>query len=44
MGLVGKKAPFFEATAVVDGGEFDENFSLKQFEGDKYVVFFNMIF
>ncbi len=40
MGSVGKKAPHFEVNAVVDGGEFEENFSLKQYEGDKYVVFF----
>ena len=38
--LVGKKAPLFEADAVVNGGEFVENFSLKQFIGKKYVVFF----
>lgn len=40
MSLVGKKAPFFEADAVVNGEEFVENFSLKQFVEDKYVVFF----
>ena len=38
--LVGKQAPAFNAKAVVNGGEIVENFSLKQFEGDKYVVFF----
>lgn len=38
--LVGKKAPYFEADAVVDGGDFVENFSLAQFEGKKHVVFF----
>lgn len=38
--LVGKKAPYFEADAVVDGGEFVENFSLAQYEGKKHVVFF----
>lgn len=38
--LVGKKAPVFNSKAVVDGGEIVENFSLKQFEGKKYVVFF----
>ena len=38
--LVGKKAPDFTATAVVDGGEFDESFSLSQFRGSKYVVLF----
>lgn len=38
--LVGKKAPLFETDAVVDGGEFVENFSLKQFIGKKHVLFF----
>jgi peroxiredoxin 2/4 len=38
--LVGKKAPVFEAVAVVNGGEFVENFSLKQYLGKKYVIFF----
>ena len=38
--LVGKKAPLFEATAVVDGGEFVEKFSLEQYIGKKHVVFF----
>lgn len=38
--LVGKKAPVFNAEAVVNGGEFVENFSLEQFLGKKYVVFF----
>lgn len=38
--LVGKKAPLFEADAVVDGGEFVEKFSLEQFIGKKHVVFF----
>lgn len=38
--LVGKKAPVFNSKAVVNGGEIVENFSLKQFEGEKYVVFF----
>lgn len=38
--LVGKQAPAFNAKAVVNGGEIIENFSLKQFEGEKYVVFF----
>jgi peroxiredoxin 2/4 len=38
--LVGKKAPVFNSKAVVDGNEIVENFSLKQFEGKKYVVFF----
>ena len=38
--LVGKKAPVFSATAVVNGGEIVEGFSLEQFLGKKYVVFF----
>jgi peroxiredoxin 2/4 len=38
--LVGKKAPLFETDAVVDGGEFVENFSLKQYIGKKHVLFF----
>ncbi|MBF9252351.1 peroxiredoxin [Pontibacter sp. 172403-2] len=37
--LVGKKAPSFKATAVVDG-EFVEDFSLEQYIGKKHVVFF----
>lgn len=37
--LVGKKAPDFSATAVINGEKFEENFSLSQFEG-KYVVLF----
>jgi peroxiredoxin 2/4 len=38
--LVGKKAPLFEADAVINGGEFVEKFSLEQFIGKKYVIFF----
>jgi len=38
--LVGKKAPLFEATAVVNGGEFVEKFSLEQYIGKKHVIFF----
>lgn len=38
--LVGKKAPLFEADAVVNGGEFVEKFSLEQYIGKKYVLFF----
>jgi peroxiredoxin 2/4 len=38
--LVGKKAPSFEADAVVNGGEFIEKFSLEQYRGKKYVIFF----
>jgi len=38
--LVGKKAPKFNAQAVVNGSEFVDNYSLDQFEGKKYVVLF----
>ncbi len=38
--LVGKKAPLFEADAVINGGEFVEKFSLDQYIGKKYVIFF----
>ena len=38
--LVGKKAPAFKASAVVGGGEIVNNFSLEQYIGKKYVVFF----
>jgi peroxiredoxin (alkyl hydroperoxide reductase subunit C) len=38
--LVGKKAPSFSAPAVVNGGEFVDGFSLDQFVGKKYVVFY----
>jgi len=38
--LVGKKAPIFHAEAVINGGEFVEDFSLEQFIGKKHVVFF----
>jgi peroxiredoxin 2/4 len=38
--LVGQKAPSFRAGAVINGGEIVENFSLDQFLGKKYVVFF----
>ena len=40
MSLVGKPAPKFNATAVIQGGEFEENFSLEQYIGKKFVVFF----
>ncbi|MBD3629676.1 MULTISPECIES: peroxiredoxin [Cyclobacterium] len=40
MSLVGKKAPLFNAPAVVDGEEIVENFSLEQYIGNKDVVFF----
>lgn len=38
--LVGKKAPLFKAEAVINGGEFVDDFSLEQFIGKKYVIFF----
>src|ERR1700739_234660 len=38
--LIGKKAPEFKASAVVGGGEIVTNFSLEQYVGKKYVVFF----
>src|SRR3954468_2562521 len=38
--LVGKKAPSFKAGAVINGGEVVENFSLNQYLGKKYVIFF----
>jgi peroxiredoxin 2/4 len=38
--LVGKKAPHFEAKAVVNGGEIVEKFSLDQFIGKKYVILY----
>ena len=38
--LVGKKAPDFSVQAVINGNEFTENFSLSQFQGNKYVVLF----
>ena len=40
MSLVGKKAPYFSAKAVVDGSEIVDDFSLDQYLGKKNVVFF----
>lgn len=40
MSLVGKKAPIFSASAVVNGNQIVENFSLEQYIGQKEVVFF----
>lgn len=40
MALIGKKAPSFVAPAVLKGKEVVENFSLDQYIGKKYVVFF----
>jgi peroxiredoxin (alkyl hydroperoxide reductase subunit C) len=38
--LIGKKAPSVHATAVVNGNRIVENFTLAQYEGEKYVVLF----
>jgi peroxiredoxin 2/4 len=38
--LVGKKAPAFKATAVINGEEFEDNFSLEQYLGKQHVVLF----
>ena len=38
--LVGKKAPQFTASAVVNGEEIIEDFNLEQFAGKKYVLLF----
>ena len=38
--LIGKKAPTFKAGAVINGKEIVENFSLDQYIGKKYVIFF----
>ncbi len=38
--LVGKKAPNFSAKAVVNGGEIVDGFSLDQYLGKNYVLFF----
>ena len=38
--LVGKKAPLFSAQAVINGGEFMDNYSLDQFIGKKHVILF----
>ena len=38
--LVGKKAPQFTASAVINGEEIVNDFSLEQFAGKKYVVLF----
>ncbi|MFK7951975.1 MAG: peroxiredoxin [Ekhidna sp.] len=40
MSLVGKKAPNFSAPAVVNGTEIVQDFSLKQFVGNKEVMLF----
>lgn len=38
--LVGKKAPQFKASAVVNGEEIVDDFTLEQFAGNKYVLLF----
>lgn len=38
--LVGKKAPVFRTKAVINGNDIVEDFSLDQYLGNKYVVFF----
>ena len=38
--LVGKKAPSFKAPAVINGNDVVENFSLDQYKGKKYVLFY----
>lgn len=38
--LIGKKAPAFNAPAVINGNEIIADFSLEQYVGKKYVVFF----
>ncbi len=38
--LIGRKAPAFQANAVIKGNQITEGFSLDQFVGEKEVVFF----
>lgn len=38
--LVGKQAPKFKSEAVINGNEIVDNFSLAQYKGNNYVVFF----
>lgn len=38
--MIGKKAPHIDATAVVNGNQIVEHFSLDQYVGNKYVVLF----
>jgi peroxiredoxin 2/4 len=40
MTLVSHKAPQFQATALIDGQKIVNDFSLAQYEGEKYVVLF----
>jgi len=38
--LVGKKAPVFSSSAVINGNDIVEKFTLSKFKGEKYVVLF----
>lgn len=38
--LIGRKAPDFNSTAIINGHEFVNNFTLSQFKGKKYVILF----
>tara|TARA_B100001059_G_scaffold219314_1_gene240276 strand:- start:645 stop:1211 length:567 start_codon:yes stop_codon:yes gene_type:complete len=38
--LVGKKAPSFSATAVINGKDLDRNFNIEKYKGEKYVLLF----
>jgi peroxiredoxin 2/4 len=38
--IVGKQAPKFNAAAVVNGNDIEENFSLEQYKGKNEVIFF----
>ena len=38
--LVGKKAPNFKASAVINGKKFVDNFSLSEFQGKYVIIFF----
>ncbi|MCS6822858.1 MAG: peroxiredoxin [Cytophagaceae bacterium] len=40
MAMIGKKAPVFKAKAVINGKEIVNDFSLEQYIGKKYVLFF----
>lgn len=40
MALVGRKAPVFNAPAVINGEEIVEGFSLQQYLGKRDVIFF----
>ena len=40
MSLVGRKAPVFKASAVINGGEIVNDFTLEDYKGKNYVVLF----